>query len=422
MVADPQTQLRGAFSTFSVEKATREERLRARRRSAALIRRRRRAALLLACGILAAVLIALLVGGGGEDTTSAPGGSRTPGGGPSASYPELQPLPKLTDAQLAGQRLIAGFDGTAPPAGLRRMIRGGRIAGIVLFADNVGSRDGLARTVADLQAIPRPEGLGSPLAVAVDQEGGKVKRLAGPPSASGERMGELGADFAARQGEATARSLNAVGINVDLAPVLDVARSGSAIAKEDRSFATSPEAVTEIAVDGFANALREGGVAATAKHFPGFGAAAVNTDFAEQEIDATADQLRTRDELPFAAFAAAGGELIMLSVATYPAFGDDPAALTRALATDELRGRLGFEGVSITDSLDAQAVLAAGSRTDVALKAAGAGTDLLLYGDWKTARKAGRALSDAVASGTLGRDDFETSVQRVLALRGELAG
>ena len=78
--------------------------------------------------------------------------------------------------------------------------------------------------------------------------------------------------------------------------------------------------------------------------------------------------------------------------------------------------------MSITDSLDAQAVLAVGNRSEVALKAAGAGTDLLLYGDWRTARKAGRALSGAVGSDALGRDDFETSVRRVLALRGELAG
>lgn len=111
----------------------------------------------------------------------------------------------------------------------------------------------------------------------------------------------------------------------------------------------------------------------------------------------------------------------MLSVARYKAFGGEPAALNRAIATRELRGRLGFAGVSVTDSLDAQAVLASGSRKQVATRAASAGSDVLLYGDWRTARKSGRTLAKALDHGRLDRADFEASVRRVLGLRATLS-
>jgi beta-N-acetylhexosaminidase len=302
------------------------------------------------------------------------------------------------------------------------MIRAGEIAGVVLFADNVAGRADLRRTIAELQAIPRPDGLDEPLAVMTDQEGGQVKRVDGPPDASGAEMGARGTAYAEEQGRATARSLGSLGINVDLAPVLDVGRSGAAIVKEGRSFGSRPGTVISTAVDGFAAGLRDGGLVAAGKHFPGFGAAELNTDFAPQEIDVSRAELRRVDEAPFAAFADDGGELIMLSVASYSAFGGEPAALSRAIATRELRDRIGFGGVSITDSLDADAVTSFGSRSEVALEAAGAGSDLLLYGDWETAREAGRALTKALARGKLDRDDFAAAAQRVLSLRAELAG
>lgn len=355
-----------------------------------------------------------MTGDGGDGSETAPG---------STAPFAVKPLPDgLSDAQLAGQRLVAGFDGTEPPKGLKKLVREGRIAGVVLFADNVAGKRGLRRTVDELQSIPRPDGLGAPLAVMTDQEGGAVERIDGPPSASGAEMGKRGRAFAAKQGRATGRLLGKVGVNVDLAPVLDVGRSGAAITQEGRSFGSRPATVIDTAVNGFAAGLRQEGIAATGKHFPGFGAAELNTDFAPQEIDVSRSQLRRVDEAPFAAFADAGGELIMLSVARYSAFGGEPAALNRAIATRELRDRLGFDGVSVTDSLDAQAVLEFGSRSEVALAAAAAGSDVLLYGDWRTARSSGRTLAGALRRGRLDRDEFEASVRRVLGLRAELKG
>src|SRR5215207_5038441 len=114
---------------------------------------------------------------------------------------------KLTLAQLAGQRLVVGFEGTRPPAPVRGLIRQGRLAGVILFAENLPSRASARRTVARLQAIPRPPGLRVPLLVMVDQEGGLVKRLEGAPTASARQMGARGADFSREQGLRTAANL-----------------------------------------------------------------------------------------------------------------------------------------------------------------------------------------------------------------------
>ena len=192
------------------------------------------------------------------------------------------PVTGMTDEQLAGTRVVTGFSGHHPPKALRRMVRAGQVSGVILFDGNVGGRKSVRRLTSELQAIPRPPGT-PPLLVTVDQEGGLVRRLPGPPKPSAESIGSRGAAFAERLGRATGQSLRSMGVNVDLAPVLDLGRPGRAIESEGRTFARTPVGVSETAV-GFARGLATGGVAATAKHFPGLGAARVNTDNAVQKI------------------------------------------------------------------------------------------------------------------------------------------
>jgi beta-N-acetylhexosaminidase len=325
----------------------------------------------------------------------------------------------LTIDQLAGQRLVAGFSGHRPPTQLRRMIGGGDLAGVVLFSDNFSDRAEARRLIGRLQAIRRPHGLRDPLLIMVDQEGGLVKRLSGPPTASAAQMGDRGAVFSQGQGARTGRSLASAGFNVDLAPVLDVGRPGAAIPEEGRSFGSSAAKVSATAV-AFANGLAAGGVAASGKHFPGLGAAEVNTDFGVAQIDLPKATLRRVDEAPFSAFASAGGQLVMLSTAIYPDLSQRPAAFSPEIATGELRHVVGFEGVSITDALQSAAAKAFGGPARVGPAAARAGTDLLLFRQYKGAAQAGAALRSALRAKQLRRSDFEPSVQRVLDLRADL--
>jgi beta-N-acetylhexosaminidase len=333
-----------------------------------------------------------------------------------------RPLPglrALSLSRLAGERIILGFEGTTIPDSARRALRQGVASGVVLYADNFPSRAVARRLIGELQSIRRPPGLRVPLLVMIDQEGGLVKRISGAPSASAKEMGRRGPAFSREQGLRTGRNLRSLGINVDLAPVLDLGRPGGDIADTYRAFGSTPARVAATGVP-FAEGLQRAGVAATAKHFPGVGALRTNTDVGTQSIPLSRRALRARDEAPFRRYVSVGGDMVMLSTAVYPAFSPKPAAFARPVATGELRGRLGFEGVSVTDALDTGAVGAFGGSVPAALAAARAGVDLLQFTDPGPAASAQRALLGALRAGTLSRSEFEASVERVLALRESL--
>jgi beta-N-acetylhexosaminidase len=363
--------------------------------------RRRRLAVGIACGLAAG---AFAFGAAlGDDPKSRPSAAS-----------------QLTPTQLAGQRIVLGFQGTRPSPATIRLIREGSVAGVILFSDNLATRAASRRMIQRLQSIPRPPRLRDPLLVMTDQEGGLVKRVAGAPTASAQTMGARGAAFSRGQGHRTAASLHDLGINVDLAPVLDVARPGGTIAAAERGFGSTAAQVSATAGP-FAEGLQAGGVAATAKHFPGLGAARLNTDDAVERVGLPETTLRRVDEAPYRRFVTAGGKLVMLSTAIYPAFSDRPAAFSPPIARGELRSRLGFEGVSITDALDTVAVRAFGNTAKVAAAAAAAGVDLLLYTEPLEAAQAHRSLLRALRSGQLSRASFEGSAGRVLRLRRWLA-
>ena len=326
---------------------------------------------------------------------------------------------ELSVTELAGQRLVTGFSGGSPPQRVKRMIGQGKVAGVILFSENLGSKHHARRLIRKLQAIKRPRHLRSRLLIMIDQEGGLVKRLSGAPNASAQEMGKRGKRYSRRQGAKTAENLKDVGVNVNLAPILDVGRRGSAIRAEHRSFGAKVGRVIDTAIP-FATAMESHGVAATGKHFPGLGAAKENTDVAVQKIRLSRSKLRKVDERPYGPFAEKGGDLVMLSTAVYTHFSKQPAIATKKIATGELRRRVGFEGVSVTDALETPSVDHFGGPVPVGVDAAKAGTDLLLYTDDGDAAKAGQVLQNQLRSGKLKRARAERSVNRVLRLRAGL--
>ena len=312
------------------------------------------------------------------------------------------------------------FDGVVPPAALVRRIRRGEAGAVVLFARNVPSRAFLRRLTALLQAIPRPAAVDPPLLVMVDQEGGRVRRIPGPPARSAAELGAAGPRAARAAGLAAGRLLAGAGVNVDLAPVADVGRPGGALVGEGRIFPGGAAAVSRAAV-AFADGLGEAGVAATAKHFPGFGAAGVNTDDAPVTISTPLAALRRVDMRPFRALIAHRIPLVMVSTAVYPALDRRPAALSRRVVTGELRGELGFEGVVVTDALDTPALAPVGGHGQVAIRSARAGADLLiLAGTYAAGERAAAGLATAVRAGALPREPAEAAVGRLLELRSRL--
>ncbi len=316
--------------------------------------------------------------------------------------------------------MVVGFPGTRPSAGLVRRIRRGEVGAVILLGSNVPTREAARALIARLQAIPRPDAVDEPLLVMIDQEGGRVRRLAGPPARTAAQIGAAGPRAARATGRATGRLLAGVGVNVDLAPVVDVARPGSALARDGRIFGRSPGRVAGVGVS-FAAGLRDAGVAAAAKHFPGIGAATVSTDVAPVRIRLSDAQLRRVDLLPFRAMVAHDVPLVMLGTAIYPALDPGrPAALSRTISTGLLRGELGFEGVTVTDALDTPALDPVGGPGTVAVRAAAAGSDLLIHTGYAPGVTAASALAREIRRGTLPRAEAEAAVARVLALRRDL--
>jgi beta-N-acetylhexosaminidase len=360
--------------------------------------------------ILAGVVIALACAWGIPRQADAPGAAAVP----SAAS-------ELTPRQLAGQRIVCGFDGRRAPSGLTEAIGAGEVGGVILFSENVSSRSQVRSLTAALEGVQRPAPLRAPLIVSADQEGGQVKRMPGPPKFSAAQMGARGAKLARTQGAATGASLRGMGINVDLAPVLDVARRRGFIAAQRRAFGAKPGRVAAVGA-AFTRGLQGAGVAATAKHFPGLGSTAANTDLRPARIGLKRRALRRFDEAPYRPFIAAGGKLVMVSTARYPALdgGKRPASQSARIVAGELRGRLGFEGVTISDSLETPAARQTGGPAKVALRTARAGIDLLLYVHCDAAAKAAGVLANAITAGTLDRAAFEVSVDRVLAMRESL--
>jgi len=329
-----------------------------------------------------------------------------------------RPEDRLTLSQLVGQHMIFAYDGLVPPPALRRRIARGEAAGVIIFTRNVHSPAQVRAAMRSLQRIPRPRGLRAPLLVMADQEGGPVRRIPGEPARA---AGDVATAAHARaDGRAAARALRSAGVNMNLAPVADVARPGAALEGERRVYDRSAQRVATLA-GAFATGLHEGGVRATAKHFPGFGAATVNTDDAPARIDAPLQTLRTVDAQPFAALVRDGVDAVMLSTAIYPALDPLPAAFSSRWISGELRERLGFRGVAITDDLGTPAVRATGSVARRAVLAARAGIDLPLFSSsYRMGARAAEGLLAAARRGELERGALATQARRVLALRDKL--
>jgi beta-N-acetylhexosaminidase len=214
-------------------------------------------------------------------------------------------------------------------------------------------------------------------------------------------------------------------MNVNLAPVLDVYYSaGNFIDQYQRSYSSNAQTVATLGTD-FLTAQQKAGAAATAKHFPGLGSAArgQNTDTGPVTLTVNLSGLRSRDELPYTAAIAAGVKLVMLSWAVYPALdATRPAGLSPIVVGSELRGRLQFHGVTITDALEANSLRAYGTTTQRTLLAAQAGMDLILCAarDVTQGESATVALADALSAGRLDRGTFQGAVDRVTTLRASL--
>ncbi|HEY3920657.1 MAG TPA: glycoside hydrolase family 3 N-terminal domain-containing protein [Gaiellaceae bacterium] len=317
-------------------------------------------------------------------------------------------------SKLVGQTIMTGFSGTQPSAELLARVRAGEVGGIILFGSNIANDRSARSLVARLQSEAAAGG-NPPLLIATDQEGGEVRRFPdGPPDEAEADVTSVGQ--ARANGTATGAFLRHVGVNVDLAPVLD-SPSSPANFLGSRAYGADPSRNAAFG-RAFVTALQAQRVAATAKHFPGLGTAPANTDDGHVWITTPKSQLDVR-LAPFAAAVRAGVDLVMVSNAGYRGYDPSglPAVLSRRIVNGLLRKRLGFRGVVISDTMGAPGP---SGHADAALVAVEAGTDVLLELSDEQSTTAFRQLFAAAKSGKLPLADLRAADARIAKLKSSL--
>jgi beta-N-acetylhexosaminidase len=321
------------------------------------------------------------------------------------------------------QHLMLSFDGTSLPGWLEESIAASPPAGLTLFRElNMESPHQLAGLVEKLQGLNRNE---PPLLIAVDQEGGQLQGLIGStPFAGNMALGAAGdLSLTARVAAAMGAEMRAVGVNLNYAPVADVATRPGNPSLGVRSFGEDPTSVAahvSAAVEGF----RSAGVLATLKHFPGKGEAVVDPHYELPRMDLDIDRLRRVELLPFEAGVAAGADLIMTGHYGVPALTgseETPVSMSEQAIDGFIRREMGFDGVVITDALDMGALdQGAGQIVDIIASMRG-GTDLLLVmPEDDLTERARLALARGSSRGLIPQSTLDVSTRRITAARRRL--
>ena len=319
----------------------------------------------------------------------------------------------MTLREAIGQLFIFGFEGRESSQALETFVHERNPGGLILFARNLGSPEEVAALTAALQTASPTS-----LFIAIDQEGGRVARLGLPftqwpsPSAVGA-VGSVKLTYAL--GEAMAKELLAVGINMNLAPVLDVLTNPANPIMAGRSFGTDPQVVGQLGT-AFFWGHRDIGVVAVGKHFPGHGDKAVDSHLALPVVPHDLARLLAVELAPFIEAIGEGIPALMAAHLLVPALDpESPATLSRLILTGLLRERLGFSGLLMSDDLLMQGIADTTPPGEAAVRFLEAGGDLILVcHDEAAQREALNAVAEAVEEGRL-------SETRVLASHDRIA-
>jgi beta-N-acetylhexosaminidase len=278
-----------------------------------------------------------------------------------------------------GSRILAvGLTGKVLTALEREILRKTPPYAVVLFARNIGTVEQLSDLVREIKGIS-PE----PPVVMIDEEGGRVDRLrnlfVGLPPAAALLEGERPREFAYRFGNIIGQALRYFGIEINLAPVVDIQREIQAKGLERRTFGSDALTVVDLAGE-FMRGQHDAGVASCLKHFPGLGQAFGDPHYGISTVNASYDELLAEDLIPYKHLGdVAGG--VMIGHASYPQIEDPdvPATLSRKIATVMLRDVCDFHGVAVSDDMEMHAVADLGSYEDLAIRALMAGNDVVMF-------------------------------------------
>jgi beta-N-acetylhexosaminidase len=319
--------------------------------------------------------------------------------------------------QKTGQLLMVGFEGTRPSKGITRLIKQRQIGGVILFARNIASPAQLAELTRGLQKLSSE----APLLIAVDQEGGRVSRLP-PPFTQFPPARVVGAcdsvPLTYSLAEAMAKELLWVGINMNMAPVLDVDTCPKNPVIGDRSFGSSATLVSKLGLAMIAG-LQDNRIVACGKHFPGHGDTAADSHKELPKVNHPLKRLLEIELRPFIHAAENRLASMMTAHVLYKKVDEKfPATLSKKILSQILRKGIGFDGMVVTDDLEMKAITDLLSVEDAAVRAIVAGADLLLVCSSEEAQeKTLDALVRAVETKSINPARLTGALNRILRIK-----
>ncbi|MBN1276467.1 MAG: beta-N-acetylhexosaminidase [Deltaproteobacteria bacterium] len=317
-----------------------------------------------------------------------------------------------------GSLFMSGMPGTILDKGTETLIREHSLGGIILFSRNIEDPVQLFNLCKALQEAASNSASGEPLFIAVDQEGGRVARLKEPfavfPGNAAIGDDEDPESRAEKYALTTATEMNLAGLNMNLAPVMDVRRGIPESHLIGRTFSDDPEKVARLGCR-VIEVLQSNGILAVAKHFPGLGRTSMDPHHHLPVIDLEESELEDINLLPFRAAIAEGVAGIMSSHAIYPKLDEEyPSTLSRRTLLELLRKRLGFKGLIITDDLEMGAIKKKWGVPEGVLLSFGAGADIfLICKDQKTVLESMLKLRNSILCGENQVKRLHQSIERI---------
>jgi beta-N-acetylhexosaminidase len=329
----------------------------------------------------------------------------------------------MTLRQKVGQTMMFGFHGMEPTEEITRLIRDHHVGGLIVFARNIGHPADVLKMTVALQKIAYEAGHSHPLLISIDQENGIVRRLgAGTTLLPGSMaIGATGnPENAFEVSRATGRELKALGINFNLAPVLDVNNNPHNPVIGVRSYGEEPYWVAACGVQAI-KGLQAANVATCGKHFPGHGDTAKDSHLTLPTIPHDKQRLEQVELVPFMKAIAEGVDSIMIAHVCFPEIEPDttvPATMSRRVITDLLRGELGFQGVITTDCMEMHAISKTIGTVEGTYQAFKAGIDLAFISHSHDLQEGAiERLVQGIEAGEVTEERLDESVARILALK-----
>jgi len=330
-------------------------------------------------------------------------------------------LKKMTLEEKVGQFLMIGFRGKSLHQKTKDFIKNFYIGGVILFEDNLRDQHQTTSLCRELQEVSRSFPAKTPLFIAVDQEGGRVSRLKDfiPPFPPARLLGQIGSiDLVKSYFRRTARELRLVGINMNLAPVLDIDTNPKNPVIGDRAFGKEPGIVVKMGVAAI-EALHHEGVITTAKHFPGHGDTSLDSHLTLPKLEHNLARLKNIELKPFRAAIHHLVDTIMTAHVVYKGVDPEyPATLSKRIIHDLLRKELKFKGVVISDDLVMKGITESYNIEEAALLAKNAGTDILLISQHsKNQLRVYERLISSIEKKEISLRMLDKSLKRILKLK-----